>query len=96
MNYSACITNVPHTAQGLAAIARLRQRGVHTRMRGRGHRFTGDARNPYHPHYQDLPIELSARFSVYQTEPGNTVSGYQRAEFIKLENDGRVRLRCKA
>jgi len=95
MSYSACITMVPHTRAGLAAIDKLRGKGIHTTMRSRGCRAGGGtpAGMRARPWDQDLPRERATHFSVYQKQPGQ-YTPYQRGEYIGTEPNGKVRIRC--
>ena len=90
------ITRCHNCPKVRAAIDRLKPPGWHQRRRGRGCRFprwAGDAR--YH---QSLPLEISSYYTAYldpPVDPGDYSYHpiVNRLKFIRLEADGRPRLR---
>jgi len=89
------ITRCPNTPAVKAAAARLRRPNYRHRNRGRGPRF---ARYPGDVQYhQSLPLKLAYWFTVYGEPKSQTWEPWKpitcRAEFVKLEKDGRLRVR---
>jgi hypothetical protein len=88
------VTRCPNNLEVRDALSRAMPAGYQQRRRGRGHRFArwpGDAR--YH---QSLPLELAGWFTLYG-QPGHPAAGWLpitlRLRFVRLEGDGRPRLR---
>jgi hypothetical protein len=97
--YRAAIRNWPHTPTALKALDQLRVKGIHTRMRARGSRAGGGTPHGFHqrPWDQDLPRERATHYTIYQVTPDDHTSyGYQRADYVGIDPNGKVRLRCTA
>lgn len=87
--YRAAIRNIPHTRAGLAAIEKLRVPGMRNWARGRG-AYRG------HDEAHDLCKERATKFTLYQFRPFTWEQGYQYADYIRTETNGKIRLRIQA
>lgn len=86
------ITKCPNTEQVNEACKTLRPAGYHQRRRGRGCRFNRVS------WWQSLPLSHAAYFTLYGEPAADTWrdrdhSAFIRAEFIRLEKNGKPRLK---
>lgn len=98
--FSACIRGIPNTCEGRHVVELMRGKGIYTRRRGRGHRFSRD--NPktgwrLRPYDQDLPMQLATSFSLYMENPKKPGeykwAPIAQCDFVGFTSGGKIRLR---
>lgn len=91
-HYAAVIRKVPNSPRARKAVEQLRGNGLHTQLRGRGHRYGKGA-----SYWTRLPLELASWVSVYQVEPTSAREPhqYQYADYVGITKSGKVRIRIQ-